>query len=641
MLPRSLRLLAIGLLLLGGCTRPPRGGVRLWQPDWRPGHAGAHWVSGVTLDRARTFSVTTRTRFRSTVANTTDGAAEVVLTATGRRTAWPVAAGGVFSIEADISPGSYTLSGAAGLVAGEPRAVRESARARLVVLVLVDALRDDHVTPRLMPRTLASLSSALRFADATANSTWTLPSLASAFTAQPVLDLSLPDGTLIAIPEGVPTLAGALHGAGFSCGGAVANYSVHVQNGFGAPFDSYLVPDGHGAETPPDATWVVTEARRFLATHRREDAFLFLHFMDVHEPYRDHRGSRIAAPMRDLAPRTRVPSAEEASLIRDLYAGDVSYLDGVLGPFLAELPPDATVVLTADHGESLGEHGCWAHGFCLSQEALRVPLLIRGPGVAAGHEPRPVQLVDLAPTVLALAGVEPPGSFLGRSLLAGGSSVPIVTASFSAGPLRWAVRDGNRKATIHTAPQPALGGSTAGKALEGDPRPTGGWLFDLARDPKEEHPQRLEGAAALWAAHAFARSAGRLVEGLQLLVVTDEDRADLTLSGAESLTFAQAFSAGPVRLDLHDEGVRMVAERASPFTLIAWSGPRPRAVLPGPAAPPWIGAAPSAPLALGSLLGPPDVVAPGSYLWWNERPARVQRGQEETIQRLRNLGYLQ
>ena len=146
-----------------------------------------------------------------------------------------------------------------------PRDLRDSPTAsrRLVVLVVVDTLRDDFVDRASMPRTLAALSGARRFTDTRANSSWTLPSLASAFTSRPVLELTSSDGSLIGIPPTETTLAERLHDAGFATAAFVANATLRNGNGFAQGFDRFETT-GAVADPPPDAQVILAAARSWI-----------------------------------------------------------------------------------------------------------------------------------------------------------------------------------------------------------------------------------------------------------------------------------------------------------------------------------------------------------------------------------------
>jgi arylsulfatase A-like enzyme len=138
-------------------------------------------------------------------------------------------------------------------------------------------------------------------------------------------------------------------------------------------------------------------------------------------------------------------SRYEISQIVDLYDGAILYADDNLGRVLQKLDElglsDSTVVaVTGDHGEAFGEHGLsFTHDFTLYDEVLRVPLVIRGPGVVPGADiAQQVRLMDITPTLLDLAGVEPLAGIEARSLgpLLRGGSLPYLTAFAESAPAR-------------------------------------------------------------------------------------------------------------------------------------------------------------------------------------------------------------
>jgi hypothetical protein len=391
----------------------------------------------------------------------------------------------------------------------------------------------------------------------------------------------------------------------------------------------------------PDGGWVVDRARRWLDAHAGEDAFLYLHLMDPHEPYRDHSGGGAEAPpLRPLSRRERVPGPGEVELLRDLYAGEVRHTDRVLEPFLAELPPGAAVVFTADHGEALGEHGAWAHGLNLYREALDVPLMIRAPGVAPGVAAAPAQLLDLGPTVLDLAGVDPDPGMAGRSLLAGGSSAALVSVTFSAGPLRWSWRDGNRKVVLRTAVQPELGATARRQSHESRPLATGAVVFDLATDPGENRPAVVPAELVPDVRAAFAAGVGRLVPGLQLLVAGGDGPVEMALGIDGEPEVVQAWSTGPVDVAWTTGEVAIRCANASPLCAVAIAGDSvPARVTPLPGDVQWRGVIVGEP-ADPRQLTPPEQPGPGASLWWNPDRPLVVGGYDETVERLRALGYI-
>jgi hypothetical protein len=288
-------------------------------------------------------------------------------------------------------------------------------------------------------------------------------------------------------------------------------------------------------------------------------------------------------------------------------------------------------VFTSDHGESFGEHdGCWGHGLTLYREALRVPLLLRGPGVAAGVEERPVQLLDLIPTLLDLAGAPAPPDMAGRSLLKGGSNVPNVAVTFSAGPLRWRWREGPRVVTLHTRPQPGLAPESVVKMKEARPLPSGAFRYDLDRDPGEETPEPLDDPLSLAAAQVFATSVGRMAPGLQVLTAASRGPAVVAFRTPGTLKVSQVFSVAATNVTSAGGKVEVRWDQAFPFALAAFAGSSQE--MPAHAE--------------GSVWSwldgskPVRIERSGTFLWWDGRAALIQRGHDETVARLKSLGYI-
>jgi choline-sulfatase len=133
--------------------------------------------------------------------------------------------------------------------------------------------------------------------------------------------------------------------------------------------------------------------------------FAWAHFVDPHDSYVKHK---------DFPPSAKGD--------RGLYDGEVAYTDAVIGRVLDHLQQSGldertAVIVTGDHGEAFGEHGVRRHGFSFFQEEIRVPLMVRIPGVVPREIKTPRSALDLAPTVLDLLGIRPPDRFEGVSLL--------------------------------------------------------------------------------------------------------------------------------------------------------------------------------------------------------------------------------
>lgn len=169
-----------------------------------------------------------------------------------------------------------------------------------------------------------------------------------------------------------------------------------------------------------------------------EPFFLFLHSYDVHLPYNppqryidrwapDYDGLLPPAILRTHVDRINAGELEmterDYQYILDLYDAELVRYDEILGQLFDALRQlgvfeDTIVVLFSDHGEEFGEHGQWGrHSHTLYNELLRTPLIFSGPGVPATNIQAPVGNVDIAPTLLELAGVSIPDTFMGSSLL--------------------------------------------------------------------------------------------------------------------------------------------------------------------------------------------------------------------------------
>lgn len=246
--------------------------------------------------------------------------------------------------------------------------------------------------------------------------------------------------------------------------------------------------------------------RRWLAERDGERPFfLFVHLIDPHGPY-DPPGSWATRFRSDetfpvpgkIAKYQRLPGVEDFATYRDRYDGEIAYLSSELGRFLgspdaAGALDDALIVLTADHGESLGERDRYfRHGDNVFQENLHVPLVIRPPTGGhfqrGGRRPESVSLVDILPTSLALARIPPPSGLDGVSLvpLLEGRDLAarsVYAWSRPAGPVGFAALDGHRKSMLRR-----------------DVEPEERWIFDLASDPDELHPlpATLERLAERW-----------------------------------------------------------------------------------------------------------------------------------------------
>jgi arylsulfatase A-like enzyme/Flp pilus assembly protein TadD len=254
----------------------------------------------------------------------------------------------------------------------------------------------------------------------------------------------------IAAAATVPTLAESLKAAGFATAAFVSAFPLDRRFGLARGFDVYddeLPRDGNGRplneRTGADT---VTRAAAWLAAHRQGRFFLWVHLFEPHAPY---------------------GNAGDPGSARERYAGDVAIADREAGRLVAALQDSAAstlVIAAADHGEAFGEHEEIGHSIFIYDTTLRIPLLLRGPGVPAGAVVKgDASLVDLPPTIAALTGT-PPLESDGVSLTTALGATPIAARQIYAesfAPLYdfgWAglrsIRNGTWK--YISAPKPEL-----------------------------------------------------------------------------------------------------------------------------------------------------------------------------------------
>jgi choline-sulfatase len=358
-----------------------------------------------------------------------------------------------------------------------------------VLLVTIDTLRADalgsygkeHARTPTLDRLAAG---GVRFERCHAQNVVTLPSHANILSGRYPFDHGVRDNAGFRFPAGADTLATLLKARGFHTGAFVSAFPLDSRFGLDRGFDVYDDRLGdaerHGAfflqERPGTAT--VAAARQWLEAQGPGPFFCWVHVYEPHFPYE--------------------PPEPFASAFPDApYDGEVAAADGALAPLLAPILEAGSkgrtlVVLTADHGESLGDHGEKTHGLFAYEATLRVPLILYQPGLFGPRiVPEPVRHVDLLPTILDALALPFPANLRGRSLLplaAGGPPPPAeayfesISASLNRG---WAplhgVMQGHLKYIDLPIPE----------------------LYDLAADPQETRnliatePRAAEGLRSL------------------------------------------------------------------------------------------------------------------------------------------------
>lgn len=311
-----------------------------------------------------------------------------------------------------------------------------------VLLVTVDTLRADHLEPygassTHTPHVARLAAEGVVFDHAAAPMPTTRPSHATLFTGRHPRQHGVTDNHLV-LPEDETTLAEVFGEAGYRTGAFLGVSFLGRRSGISQGFET--IGAKKAREDVADA--VVARAVAWLrGLDPGERFFLWVHFFDPHMSYAPPgffipaatggAADLAAVSWPQLQQRARAnggdverPVAERA---RQLYAGEVDSVDAALGVLFLELEErklakETLTVLTADHGECMENGFYFRHGDCLYDGAVKVPLIFRLPGrLPAGERVAgPVEHMDVASTVLALAGLDPPPSFGGRVLFGRG-----------------------------------------------------------------------------------------------------------------------------------------------------------------------------------------------------------------------------
>jgi arylsulfatase A-like enzyme/predicted Zn-dependent protease len=286
-----------------------------------------------------------------------------------------------------------------------------------VILVTLDTTRADRIgafggTAVPTPNLDAVAREGAIFEQAISQVPLALPSHASMLTGRYPSSHGVHHNGLYRLRESETTLATRLRAAGFETAAFVAAYVLNRGFGLEQGFDTYDDVDvnrfrgGEDQLFEAERTADQVNARVFdwLGRRRPGRFFLWVHYYDPHEPYRP-------------------PETPGRTLHGSGYDREISYVDACFGDLVKRLRDGglldrSVLVVVGDHGESLGEHGEDTHGYFLYDATLRVPFILRAPGLV----PRgltvggPVELVDVAPTVLDLLGLPPLEKAQGKSL---------------------------------------------------------------------------------------------------------------------------------------------------------------------------------------------------------------------------------
>lgn len=447
-----------------------------------------------------------------------------------------------------LAPIALALVGIVGIGGGLSLALAPPAKERVattgiapgladkpnVILVMVDTLRADHLScygGDVPTPNLCRLAQGGTIYQGFSHASWTKPATASLLTStlpSTHVAMSKPAG----LSEDLTLISEALQDGGYTTGGIVSNVNLADSFGFNQGYDDYyyLGPDYLASAEESSSKLIVYQLGRQIALgvfggdqtffsdfyqdskvvnsvafdwiddRKAGRFFLFLHYMDPHDPYFEHPYNGVGIARVSMPE----PEPEMKERLQSLYRGEIEYLDAQFGALLAKLDADGlydntVIALTADHGEEFGEHDGFWHGLTLYDEQIHVPLIIKwakdGQGAARGAESGVARLLDVGPTLLGTAGIEVPETMQGIDLRTPYSTRAekdrqIFSEEDHEGNVLWSLRTEDEKLIV---------------ANEGNPRGLPAReFFDVSGDPGEQDPysdpeaeERLEKMAEL------------------------------------------------------------------------------------------------------------------------------------------------
>jgi len=344
-----------------------------------------------------------------------------------------------------------------------------------LVLITVDTLRPDHLgyagyARRTSPAIDRLASEGVVFTHATSVAGWTLPSVATIFNGHYPKDHGATDFHW-SIDASLPSLALILRSHGYDTYGFVSHIMLTPTYGIGdgfAHFDFSVLNVGHPHEI--ETSQKLTEIARHGIRGMKEPYFVWVHYFDPHFEYLEH------------------PQYPFGKTDIDRYDAEIAYTDYYIDDLLKVVDRKNTIVVFAsDHGEEFAEHGGKYH-YTLHGEVMRVPLVIKAPGLAHREESAPAEQIDLLPTILKLLAIDPPAGLPGRDLF--GPLDPHHSIFLERDrPPQWRqrgiVRGSHKLVVIETADTMLVPATSRNEEVPVTWVKPGMYLYDLARDPGE------------------------------------------------------------------------------------------------------------------------------------------------------------
>jgi len=345
-----------------------------------------------------------------------------------------------------------------------------------IVLITVDTLRPDRLgyggnARNTSTRIDRMAKEGIAYTNATSVAGWTLPAMATIFTGRLPSDHGATDFHW-SLDASLPSLASILRSNGYDTYGFVSHVMLTPTYGMGEGFSHFdfsvlNVGDPHEVTTARE----LTELARTGMRGAKEPFFLWVHYFDPHFKYIGH--DQFDFGNRDI----------------DHYDSEIAFTDYHVDELLKAVDHGNTyVIFTADHGEEFGEHGSKYH-YTLHGEVMRVPLIIKGPGLTPRTDDQPAQQIDFLPTILALAGIEPPAGLPGHDLLLPRA---LDTPQFIERdrPPQWQQRGvihaNHKLIVIENADTTDVPPASLNEEIPVSNVQPGMYLYDLARDPGEQ-----------------------------------------------------------------------------------------------------------------------------------------------------------
>ena len=329
-----------------------------------------------------------------------------------------------------------------------------------IVLITIDTLRVDRVgaygSKTVPTPAIDSLAAhGIRFDAAYSTVPLTLPSHVSILSGRLPIEHSVRTNDGYHVPKSIPLVAETLAHFGFRTAAFVGSYVLRSSTGISRGFQLYDDDMGQAAERPCGE--VIRRVNQWLPSVKSDPFFVWVHLNDPHLPY--------------------TPPEPYKSEYKDRpYDGEVAYADHCVGSLLTELDrlslaKRSTLIVAADHGEGLGDHGESSHGVLLYDSTIHIPLIIRPVErmPSAVTTSQPVSAAQIEPTILSVAGLPNDSAMPGLVEREAKPGMPIAETLYLAQQLGWSSMYASRAGSF--------------KVIDG-PKPE---LYDLQSDPGELH----------------------------------------------------------------------------------------------------------------------------------------------------------